>query len=140
MATADFDAVFNRMKDILEPYGRKMHVSVDNEIGYSVDMAPDAERNPTTWFAATRRGKSYVSFYLMPVYVEPSILETVSPALRKRMQGKSCFNFRSLDEPLLAELEDLTRRGYEQTAGNPAWGVRKRQEHGMAHRKAMIGR
>ena len=31
--------------------------------------------------------------FLMPVYVNPSLLETMSSALRKRMQGKACFNF-----------------------------------------------
>lgn len=53
------------------------------------------------------------------------------------MQGKSCFNFTSVDEPLLVELEELTRRGYDRTAGDPAWGAARRKEHGMAHRKAM---
>jgi hypothetical protein len=100
-------------------------------------MAPEAERNPTTWFGGVRVGKRYVSYYLMPVYVEPSLLDEVSPALRRRMQGKSCFNFTSVDEGLFAELTELTRRGFERTAGDPAWGVARREEHGMAHRKAM---
>ena len=43
----------------------------------------------------------------MPVYVDPGLLDDVSPELRKRMQGKSCFNFTSVDEPLFAELGDL---------------------------------
>jgi hypothetical protein len=29
------------------------------------------------------------------------------------MQGKSCFNFNKVDEPLMSELEALTRAGYE---------------------------
>jgi hypothetical protein len=28
------------------------------------------------------------------------------------MQGKSCFNFKQVDEALLAELGSLTRRGF----------------------------
>jgi hypothetical protein len=66
----------------------------------------------------------------MPIYVQPSLLDEVSPALRKRMQGKSCFNFAKVDEPLLAELEALTRRGYEATAGDPRWGAARRLEGG----------
>jgi hypothetical protein len=58
-------------------------------------------------------GKRYVSFYLMPVYSHAELLDGVSPALRKRMQGKSCFNFTTPDEAFLAELEALTARGYE---------------------------
>jgi hypothetical protein len=138
--TTPFDVVFGRLKTILEPYGRRMHVTENGPDGYGVEMAPEAERNPTTWFGGVRRGRAYVSYYLMPVYVEPSLLDGVSPALRRRMQGKSCFNFKVVDDALFAELADLTRRGYERTAGDPGWGVAKRVEHGMAHRRAMSHR
>lgn len=133
----DLDAVFERLKAILEPYGRRMHVIADEPYGYSVDMAPEAERNPTTWFGGVRKGKRYVSYYLMPVYVEPALLDDVSPELRRRMHGKSCFNFTAVDDTLCEDLEDLTRAGFEWTAGDPEWGVSKREEHGMARRKAM---
>ena len=99
--------------------------------GSASTWRPPAERDPSTWFGATRVGKRYVSYYLMPVYVQPSLLDDLSPALRKRMQGKSCFNFAKVDETLLAELEALTRRGYEATAGDPRWGAARRREEGL---------
>jgi hypothetical protein len=37
----------------------------------------------------------------------------MSPELRRRMQGKSCFNFRTVDEPLFAELARITEAGFE---------------------------
>lgn len=132
----NLSTAFERLRSILEPYGRRMHVSSDGPTTYGVDMAPDAERNPTTWFAGVRLGKRYVSYYLMPVYVEPSLLDGISPELRRRMQGKSCFNFTTVDEELFRELEMLTRAGYERTAGSTGWGAAKRVEHGMAHRRA----
>jgi len=135
-----FAPVFERLRGILEPYGHRMHVTADGPDGYGVDMAPESDRNPTTWFAGVRRGKAYVSYYLMPIYVEPSLLEDVSPKLKRRMQGKSCFNFRSVDDALIDELDALTRRGFELTKGDPAWGVVKREEHAMAYRKAMSAR
>jgi len=133
---AEFDAIFDRLKAILEPYEREMYVSAGDPKMYGLDMAPEAERNPTTWFGGVRLGKRYVSYYLMPVYVDPALLDDISPELRKRMQGKSCFNFTKVDEPLIAELEALTRTGYERTAGDPEWGAAQRVERGMAHRKA----
>jgi hypothetical protein len=136
MAGRDFEAVFGRLRAILEPYGRSLHVAEDRDGWYSVDLAPEGERDPTTWFAGIRRGKRYVSYYLMPVYVEPSLLDGVSPGLRRRMQGKSCFNFTRVDEALFEELAALTRAGYEQSAGDARWGTAKRVEHGMAHRRA----
>lgn len=134
--TDEFDAVFARLKAILEPYARRMHVSGDAPGAFGVDMAPEEARNPTTWFGGIRKGKRYVSYYLMPVYAEPSLLDDASPELRRRMQGKSCFNFTRVDEPLLAELESLTRRAYERTAGNPKWGAATRVQRGLAHRRA----
>jgi hypothetical protein len=132
----NFGPVFERLKGILTPYAPKMHVSADDDTWYGLDLAPAEERNPTTWFGSVRRGKRYVSIYLMPVYVDPSLMDGASADLRKRMQGKSCFNFTKVDEPLIGELEGLVRAGYERTAGNPEWGAAKRVEQGMAHRKA----
>jgi hypothetical protein len=36
------------------------------------------------------------------------LLDGMSEKLRARMQGKTCFNFRSADEKLFEELETLT--------------------------------
>lgn len=69
-----------------------------------------------TGFGGTEIGKSYVSVHLIPVYVHPAMLDDISPRLRRRMQGKSCFNFREVDKVLFAELEALIDRGAEQFA------------------------
>lgn len=37
----------------------------------------------------------------------------ISPDLKKRMQGKSCFNFASPDEALFNELAALTEAGFQ---------------------------
>lgn len=55
-------------------------------------------------------GKAYVSFHLMGVYGNPKPLEDCSEGLRAHMQGKSCFNFKAVQEPLFEELERLTIR------------------------------
>ena len=48
----------------------------------------------------------------MPVYVMPELLNGLSPELRRRMQGKSCFNFTKIDKALFEELAALTEAGY----------------------------
>ena len=123
---ARFEAVYRRLRAILEPYASKMYVSADDATNYGLDLAPESARIPATWFGAVRRGKSYVSYYLMPVYGQPSLLDDASPELRNRMQGKSCFNFTREDEALFDELAELTRRGYAATAGDAEWGKRIR--------------
>jgi len=49
----------------------------------------------------------------MPVYINPKFLKGISPDLKKRMQGKSCFNFKIVDESLFKELAILTKEGFE---------------------------
>jgi len=70
--------------------------------------------NPRTpgqrmWFGGVRTMKAYVSYHLMPVYSHAALAATIPPALKRRMQGKSCFNFKVLDPALFDQLEALTR-------------------------------
>jgi hypothetical protein len=55
--------------------------------------------------------KSYVSVHLVPVYVDPSLLDVLSPALKERMRRKSCFNVMKPEPALIAELTMLIDRG-----------------------------
>ena len=48
----------------------------------------------------------------MPVYVKPELLDGLSPELKARMQGKSCFNFTVAEKPLLRELAGLTKAAF----------------------------
>ena len=64
-------------------------------------------------FGAVRKGKAYVSYHLFPLYTCPELKKEIPPALAKRMQGKTCFNFSDVDEALFGELAKLTQRGHE---------------------------
>ena len=59
-------------------------------------------------FGAVQTKTRFVSFHLMPLYSAPELVESMSAALRKRMQGKSCLNFTTVDEGLLSELDEVT--------------------------------
>jgi len=61
------------------------------------------------WFGSVRLGKAYVSIHLMPLYMNPLLARSISPVLKKRMQGKTCFNFKNIPTPeLLEDLKQLT--------------------------------
>lgn len=104
--------VHERLRGILEPYRERLVVAADGPTGMTLEL-PGYHDTPWGFVAATRLGKRYVSFYLMGVYGAPELLDTISPELRRRMQGKSCFNFTTIDEALLAELTELTARSIE---------------------------
>jgi len=107
---ADLGPVHDRLRQILAPYRDDLSVTRDGPGGVALEV-PGLEGKPWGYVAGTRMGKRYVSFYLMPVYASGGLAETISPALKQRMQGKSCFNFTTVDERLFAELADLAARG-----------------------------
>jgi hypothetical protein len=107
---ADFAAVHERLREILLANRGSLVVTRDGPGGMAMEI-PGLEGKPWGYVAGTRVGKSYVSFYLMPVYASPELEAALSPELKRRKQGKACFNFTKVDEPLFAELAELTARG-----------------------------
>jgi hypothetical protein len=106
----DFEAVHARLREIILKHRGDLAVTRDGPAGMALEV-PGLEGKPWGYVAGTRLGKSYVSYYLMPVYATPELAATISPELAGRRQGKACFNFKKVDERLFAELEDLTERG-----------------------------
>jgi hypothetical protein len=104
-----FPAVFARLKAILTPYAPRMVVVKDDKTWYYLDTKFVGRNKRPLMFAGVRVGKGYVSFYLMCVYCNPEWIAEMSPELKRRMQGKACFNFATINEELFAELEALTK-------------------------------
>jgi len=109
----DFPAVFEQLKNILEPYAKQLTLKADTSDAYYVDGPYSQKWNKQLFFGSAQVRKNYVSFYLMPVYMYPELLRDISPELKKRMQGKSCFNFKKVEPELFRELTELTRKGAE---------------------------
>jgi hypothetical protein len=105
-------AVFDRLVAIFAPYRPPLIAKTDAPGDLYLETPPSAVRPNGFYFGAVKIGKRSVSFHLMPVYVHPDLLQVISPELRKRMQGKSCFNFTKLDPGLIGELECLTAAGF----------------------------
>jgi hypothetical protein len=110
---SDFQLVFERLKAILQKFESKLLITLNEPGYYSLNTPYSAKYKKELFFGAVQVRKNYVSYHLMPVYVFPGLLDSISPRLRKRMQGKSCFNFKSVNEEIFTELEQLTQKGYE---------------------------
>jgi hypothetical protein len=107
----DFQKTFVELKAILKRYAKKLIVVHDTDTNYYLDTKYVMKNKHALFFGAVRTGKAYVSFHLMPVYAWPKLLDNMSPELKKHMQGKSCFNFKTVDEKLFKELDQLTKAG-----------------------------
>src|SRR5437660_4723287 len=106
---ADFTEVFEQLKTIFKPYAKKMDVSQDTDTYYLLNTRHLMKNKQPLCFGGVRLGKNYVSFYLMSIYCSPELMRDMSPELKKRMQGKSCFNFKQIDRKLFHELKALTK-------------------------------
>jgi hypothetical protein len=109
---ADLRPVFDRLRQIMRPYGEQLVVERDEPDDYYVNTPWRRADGYVPMFGAVQTRARYVSYHLMPVYAAPALLADISPRLRARMQGKACFNFNKIDDTLFAELADLTARAF----------------------------
>jgi hypothetical protein len=110
----ELEALFDLIRPMFAAHAEAAVAKCDKSDAYYLDThqvrAKDGYR---TAFGGVEIKKNYVSAHVFPVYTDPQLLEAISEPLRKRMQGKSCFNFKKMDEPLLTELKGLIDTGAE---------------------------
>ena len=109
----DFTTTFVKLKALLQPYESKLIIVADTKDHYALETPHAMKNKHRVYFAGVKIGKSYVSYHLMPVYALEEVRDEISPELKKRMQGKSCFNFSEPDEKLFKELARLTKVGFK---------------------------
>src|SRR5260221_7586297 len=115
--SAEFQSIFDRLRGILRKHAVTLSVNNDSATQYSLESTPGPAtlqawggklkrpRMPVAW---VQIGKAYVSFHLMGLYGNTKLKEGMSRALKARMQGKTCLNFKTRDETLFKELERVT--------------------------------
>jgi len=112
LGKAPLDETFGLLRGILAAHAKRLIVTADKPGDYQVGSPTMKDRiGRPLYVAGVKTGKNYVSYHLMPVYVRPELLKTLSPRLTKRMQGKSCFNFTTIDADEAKELAAVTRAG-----------------------------
>src|SRR5437016_14645068 len=113
MAT-EFESIFARLRSILSKHGGTLQVKTDTPTCYCLEgKAGHAALRawggkmkkamiPVAW---VQIGKAYVNYHLMGVYENATLLDGMSKALKARIKGKNCFNFKSIVVSLFVELE-----------------------------------
>jgi len=105
--------LFNKLKSILKKYENQLSVIHDKPTNYYLNTMVSEKNKKGDFFGAIQLKKSYIAFHLMPIYYYPELLNDISLDLKKRMQGKSCFNFTNEDDILLNELSVITKLSFE---------------------------
>ena len=109
----DFESAFSGLRQILKTYEAKLIVVADTPNHYALETPHVMKNKHHLYFAGIKIGKSYVSYHFMPAYACEDVRDAISAELKKRMQGKSCFNFSARDETLFKELAQLTKVGFK---------------------------
>jgi len=110
---AEFAKVFEALRSIMLPYASELDCVSDTKDRLYVNTRHLQKNKKPLFFGAVQVNKNYVSYHLMPVYVNPRLLASISSNLKKHMQGKSCFNFTSVEPTLFKELATLTEAGFK---------------------------
>jgi hypothetical protein len=118
--TSQRESIFRALRSLLQKHRGGLSVSADTTSRYCLEgnVGPSTlqawrgkMKRPTIPVAWVEIGKSYVSYHLMGVQESAALPDAMSKDLRARMQGKTCFNFKTEDERLLQELDELTAKG-----------------------------
>ncbi len=117
MSVADFPTIVERLRSMLLPYMPQLALQIDTPkqvelalIGSKVIAGKERLDHP---MFAIRTGKSYVSFYVFPLFTHPDEIE-VPKSLHPRRQGRNCFNFsKPIDAIQFRDLNILLRTVWE---------------------------
>ena len=104
---------FEKLKNVLSSLSEGLEVKKDQPDYYYLNTNKRVKAKEM-FFGAVQIRKSYVAYHLYPVYTNPELLDDLSDNLKKRMQGKSCFNFKKeITEEQLTGILELTKKCYE---------------------------
>ena len=113
VTSAELAVVFAALKGLMERHAGALTIQEDAPGRYMLGAGYSERRKRTICAGGVEIRKHYVTYHLMAVYASPDLLQDMSPALRKRVQGKACFNFTAVDPALMKELGRLTKLGFE---------------------------
>ncbi len=105
---SDLAAIEARLHSLLAPYRDEL----EDATIYGMPCLRWPGARAHDYFAAVRRGKSYVSLYLLVADTFPDALDGTPEALLKRRSGKATFTFPRLDDEMAGDLEQLLTRLY----------------------------
>jgi len=108
----NFAAAFFELKRIFASYTKSLNVNADTRTRFYLETKSASYKGKPLFFGAVISGRAHVSFHLMPLYWDSSLTKKLSADLKKKMEGKSCFNFTEPDAKLFRELAKVTAGGF----------------------------
>lgn len=105
--------IFEKLRKVLTSLDKGLVIKKDEPDYYYLNTNKKI-KGKEMFFGAVQIRRSYVAYHLYPVYTNPELLDEISDGLKKRMQGKSCFNFKKeITKEQLNGISELTKKSYE---------------------------
>ena len=120
--------VFEALAGILVPYARLLDSEMHPNMGYCL-KATTGRPAKEIYFGSVKLQQDHVSFHLFLLYAYPDLEGQLSPELRKRLEGKTCFRIERFDTSLFRELESLTRLTFERFRSGGTYGNEEELHH-----------
>lgn len=108
-SVTQLNAVEVRLRQLLVPYEDRLEWATI----YGIPTLRRQGAKGHEWFAFVKPATKFVSLYLLPVHEHASLRSSLSPALSKKLTGRSTFNFAAVDEPLFDELTGVIARAFD---------------------------
>ena len=105
----ELEVIEARIWSLLEPYRGELEEGTI----YGLPSLRWPGSKAHDYFAAVKRGKSYVSVYLLVADTYPEALADTPASLLKRRSGKAAFTFPALDEEMARDLGALLDRLFD---------------------------
>jgi hypothetical protein len=118
--TQESESTFSSLKSILQKHAAGLSVAADTARRFCLEGSVGPAtlhawggkvKRPTIPVAWVEIKGFYVSYHLMGVYGNTALSREMSAELKACMHGKTCFNFKTDDEGLFKELDQLTEKG-----------------------------
>jgi hypothetical protein len=106
---AKLQATAARLWELLEPY--RAHLEPNDLYGLPTLRWPGAKAH--AFFAGVRTAERHVALHLMPLATRPALADELSAELRRRLKGKTTFNFTTLEPEIESELGAFVARCFE---------------------------
>ena len=119
---SDLTNLFLKLKELMKKYEPPFIPKTETNSGYDLwikkEVTVASRKYPEFFFGGVTLRPKYVSLYNMPMYMSKEITQGLSPALKKKLSGKSCFHFTEMNDDLLKEIEILFEKGFAYFAEN----------------------
>jgi hypothetical protein len=111
--------IFETIRSVLQKQCPPMVASKDKEEVYELmgnKPVPYGSKKiivPGMYFSSVVARKDMVSFYFFPIYYHTSDYIDLVPTMAKCLKGKTCFNFKKIDQVNIKELSALMKKGVQ---------------------------